>query len=347
MTSMNVSTNTLTDMPVVIFGEALVDEFSEQSIVGGAPFNVARNLACFSCSPLLVSRIGQDEVGAQISAELQRSGMLSDGVQMDVQHASGRVKVWQDQQHDHAAHRFEILADQAYDYIDQQQAVEAVATYCQGRTDGIFYFGSLIQRSQISSDTLQELLKRQGMTTFLDLNLRDGQASDAVILSSLQQADIVKLNEDELQYVLKLSKDLLPMPLPVSASASAIDLTTAREAWGEVILPLLRHFSVQSILITLGERGYAYFDQSGRHYSAAELPQPVQIVDTVGAGDAFAAVFLLGLVRQWPLAFTLQRAHQFATRVCGVRGAVATDIAFYQDQLRGWEADVSCSGEAV
>lgn len=342
---MNVATNTLTDMPVVIFGEALVDEFSEQSIVGGAPFNVARNLACFSCSPLLLTRIGQDEVGAQIRAELQRSGMLPDGVQIDAQHASGRVKVWQDHQLDHAIHRFEILADQAYDYIDQQQAVDAVTTYCQGRTDGIFYFGSLIQRSQMSSDTLQELLKNNSMTTFLDLNLREGQATDAVILSSLQQADIVKLNEDELQYVLKLSKDLLSASLP--ASTSALDLNTPREAWGDVILPLLRHFSVQSMLITLGERGYAYFDQSGRHYSAAKLPQPVQIVDTVGAGDAFAAVFLLGLVRQWPLALTLQRAHQFATQVCGVRGAVASDIAFYQDQLRCWEADVSCSGETV
>ena len=345
MTSMNVATNTLTDMPVVIFGEALVDEFSEQSIVGGAPFNVARNLACFSCSPLLLTRIGQDDVGAQIRAELQRSGMLPDGVQIDAQHASGRVKVWQDHQQDHATHRFEILADQAYDYIDQQQAVDAVTTYCQGRTDGIFYFGSLIQRSQISSDTLQELLKNNSMTTFLDLNLREGQATDAVILSSLQQADIVKLNEDELQYVLKLSKDLLSASLP--ASTSTLDLNTPREAWGDVILPLLRHFSVQSMLITLGERGYAYFDQSGRHYSATKLPQPVQIVDTVGAGDAFAAVFLLGLVRQWPLALTLQRAHQFATRVCGVRGAVASDIAFYQDQLRCWEADVSCSGETV
>ena len=60
------------------------------------------------------------------------------------------------------------------------------------------------------------------------------------------------------------------------------------------------------------------------------------LVDTVGAGDAYASVFLLGQARAWPLALTLARANEFAAAICGVSGAVPADLAFYQPFISRW-----------
>ena len=77
------------EMPVLVFGEALVDEFPEQNIIGGAPFNVARTLAHFGCAPLLISRIGSDENGTAIRNEMQASGLSQNGVQLDPANEQG------------------------------------------------------------------------------------------------------------------------------------------------------------------------------------------------------------------------------------------------------------------
>ena len=62
-----------------------------------------------------------------------------------------------------------------------------------------------------------------------------------------------------------------------------------------------------------------------------------KIVDTVGAGDAFASVLVLGLLNGWPLQQTLQRAQAFASSIVGVRGATVNDMAFYQGFCKDWE----------
>jgi hypothetical protein len=64
---------------------------------------------------------------------------------------------------------------------------------------------------------------------------------------------------------------------------------------------------------------------------------PVQIVDTVGAGDAFSAVFLFGQMQGWPLALTLARANAFAGAICGISGAVPADISFYTPWMAAGE----------
>ena len=60
-------------------------------------------------------------------------------------------------------------------------------------------------------------------------------------------------------------------------------------------------------------------------------------MDTVGAGDAFASVVLLGVMRHWPLPLIMQRAQTFASAVVGMRGATVSDMAFYRPFLEDWE----------
>ena len=321
---------------IVVFGEALADEFPEQKIIGGAPFNVARTLAHFGCAPLMISRIGQDTIGELIQADMQRCGMSALGLQIDTVRPSGRVVVTQNNPVDSSSHQFGILPDQAYDYIDQAEAQLAVASYGQNRPAGLIYFGSLAQRCVTSRLSLNTLLREEKSLKYLDLNLRDGQVNATIIDDSLCRADIVKLNEDELRYLLDQYS---------GGINTTLDINADRLTWQPAVNGLMKQFDLQAIIITLGARGYAYFDVEGKFFSADQMPTPTVIVDTVGGGDAFSAVFLTGLYQGWPLAISLRRAHEFATAVCGIRGAVSSDAHFYQSWMQRWAAEVQTESD--
>lgn len=321
---------------IIVFGEALLDEFAEQKMIGGAPFNVARNLAHFNCATLMISRLGNDPDGELIRADMQRCGMTKIGMQEDAAHATGRVLVTQDEQENTSSHHFTILPDQAYDYIDAAQAQQAVNAFCLDQPAQFLYFGSLAQRSLCSRLSLRALLDESKALRYLDLNLRDGQVSASTITQSLHLADIVKVNEDELLHLLQLH--------PGTAEQMALDLATDRLSWKPAIDALMKKFELQAIIITLGANGYAYFDTQGRHFSANGFSSAMPVIDTVGGGDAFSAVFLSACYFGWPLETGLRRAHEFASAVCGIRGAVSSDPEFFRRWTQRWTTE-SFTGE--
>jgi fructokinase len=96
----------------------------------------------------------------------------------------------------------------------------------------------------------------------------------------------------------------------------------------------LECFKLDLIILTLGADGATFISAEGVE-QGAPVPVP-NLVDTVGAGDAFSSVTLLGLIRDWPLPVTLQRALQFASRICGQRGATAMDRNLYHGMLEHW-----------
>jgi fructokinase len=89
-------------------------------------------------------------------------------------------------------------------------------------------------------------------------------------------------------------------------------------------------------VVTRGVRGHVAFDGEGARVAAGAAQTGVTVVDTVGAGDAFSAVVLAGLVRDWPLDVALERAGRFAARVCGLRGAVPDELHWYNETLAEW-----------
>ncbi|MFZ6775979.1 PfkB family carbohydrate kinase [Undibacterium sp. Ji83W] len=320
----------LQSKPIIIFGETLIDDFPDQPVVGGAPFNVARSLGYFDCAPLVISRVGNDMTAELIRADMQRFKLSATGLQTDQHYPTGRVKVTQDDSTDKAKHHFEILAEQAYDYIDSQAATTAMQQASPVHDQGIFYFGTLAQRNPVSRAALYALLKETKAIKYLDLNLRAMQYSLTTIEQSLQFADILKVNEEELQI---LAEIYLSKPKQVSECAlDDADIQVYATA-------LIQLFKLQAIITTLGERGYAYLDKSGQYLRSASEAAKVEVVDTVGGGDAFSAIFLLGMQRGWPLLTSLQRAHQFAAAICGVRGAVASDAGFYEQWQQRWDTE--------
>jgi fructokinase len=304
-------------MTTVVFGEALVDEFPTGQVIGGAPFNVARHLAAFMATPLMITRIGDDRNGQAVRAEFERFVMPETGLQIDPMEETGRVVVERHGQ----GHRFTILPRQAYDFIDPAAAVASLA----GVDAGMLYFGTLAQRSERSRQALAAVLESSAARRFLDLNLRPGQVIEPVVTHSLQAADIVKLNEEELQSLFQWYFQIGRNDAPLSTE----EVHAACRA-------LMDRFSLEALIVTLGHRGSVYFAADGSLVANRDNPSPPFVIDTVGAGDAFSAIFLLGRLRGWPLELTLARANEFAGAICAVTGAVPADINFYDKWVARW-----------
>lgn len=301
----------------VVFGEALVDDFATEQVVGGAPFNVARHLAAFMEPQLMVTRIGDDRNGAAVHAEFERFAMNQAGLQRDQIEETGRVVV----ERGPKGHRFVILPGQAYDYIDRDQALAALAKV----EPGALYFGTLAQRGERSAAALAALLEAAPVTRFLDLNLRDGQSGRDCVTRSLQAAHIAKVNEEELQALFQWYFRIAPSDPPPSS-----------EEVRAMCRALLQMFSLDALIVTLGHRGSVYFGADGATIVNRDNPAPPFVIDTVGAGDAFSAIFLLGRARGWALEATLARANEFAGAVCAVAGAVPRDMGFYDKWVARW-----------
>ncbi len=287
---MNVS-----NAPAYVFGEVLFDHFpGGERVLGGAPFNVAWHLQAFGNRPQLISRVGDDEPGREVLQAMQAWGMSIAGVQIDHEHPTGQVAV---ELVDHEP-RYQIVPDCAYDFIAAEQLP-------QPESHAILYHGTLGLRSQRSRHAFLQLLERGNFRLFLDVNLRPPWWQSADVADWLARASWVKLNQDELRLLGYSDHD-------------------CRQA----VVELQQRFSLEQVILTLGAAGALVQTIDGTLHQAA--PEPVQdFADTVGAGDAFSAVYLHGLLAGWSIAETLTAAQRFAGKVITLRGATTSDPAFY------------------
>lgn len=287
-----------------MLGEALVDLFPGAEVVGGAPFNVARNLAAFGASPLMVTRIGRDARGEKIAAEFASNRMSTHALRRDPIRPTGVVTV-----HEAAnGPRFAIEPDAAWDCLRADDFVPAMRR----SPPDIVYFGTLAQRSEASRIAIRQGLVATEAQRFLDLNLR-GIADEATIAEqSLALADVVKVNDDELSRLLQW------LDAPNPALPGDDEATAVRR--------LMHRYDIQQLVVTRGAAGWSCHQRDVAEILAGPSV-PVEVCDTVGAGDAFASVLLLGQLQGWPLPQALQRAAEFAATVCTVRGGFSAHAA--------------------
>lgn len=293
---------------VLLFGEVLLDAFPDRLVLGGAPFNVARHLRAFGLNPILISRTGNDEYRNIVLAAMAYFGMETVGVQCDPTHPTGKVRVHTGKE----GHRFEILPDQAYDFINPT-ITRMIALPAQA---DLVYFGTLAQRNKMSRRALSTLLRSTTAPRLLDLNLRKPWYDLPTLKRSLVHADILKVNEEELVTLSSLLK------LPAEDERSAAET-------------LMRQFGLECILVTYGEQGAWMLDKEGTEVDTPGTPAQ-NLVDAVGAGDAFSAVFITGALSGWPVQQTLLRANAFAAAICGQPGAIPEHPDFYATFLREW-----------
>jgi fructokinase len=297
---------------ILLFGEVLVDVFNDRKVFGGAPFNVARHLQAFGLHPVLLTRIGDDELRRQLLAVIEDAGMDDCGIQFDALHPTGQVMVHTEG----CEHRFEILPEQAYDYIHAGMT----RTITLAVPPQLIYFGTLAQRNAISAQALTMLIRSSKAPRLLDINLRKPWYDKLTIERSLKRANLTKINQEELETLASLFQ--LTSKHPVQKAAA-----------------LIKRFALNSMLVTCGEQGAWQLDSDGKMIEVAGLVSLQPLMDTVGAGDGFAAVYILGLLRGWPTTLILSRANAFAAALCGIRGAIPDTADFYKPFIMDWRHD--------
>lgn len=284
---------------ITIYGEVLFDSFANgERILGGAPFNICWHLQAFGDKPVLISRIGRDKLGNEILEQVEDWGINSSNLQIDSHHPTGQVQVTVLENEP----QYIIMPNSAYDFIEYEP------THLKTHS-GILYHGSLALRSQFAQEQFEKLKAAGDWKIFLDVNLRAPWWDKESLFQWLEDATWVKLNLDELHELGFVKKDI------------------------EVAMKAFRErFNLEQLIVTCGENGcYVLTEQGLTHQPAGKLKQ---FVDTVGAGDSFTAVYIHGLMNQWPLEKTLKAAQGFAADVIGLRGATTQDRTFYEKTLK-------------
>ena len=246
---------------ICCFGEVLWDDFPSGRLPGGAPMNVAIGLQNLGLPTVMISRVGQDVLGDEIKSFLQSKNCTTQWIQTEIQHGTGIVKV-------HASetgeNHYEIVQPIAWDFIQcSNETLDLV------KNAHAIVFGTLACRDIVSRNTLLELLKVASLKVY-DVNFRPPFYDQILVETLLSQADIVKMNDDELKII-----------------SSWYYISLAEEATQMTFIK--NKFHLKMLIVTRGANGAICLDNTGFHESKGFK---VQVQDTVGSGDAFLAGFL-------------------------------------------------------
>jgi len=286
----------------VIFGELLFDYYPNgEKFLGGAAFNVAWHLQAFGLRPIFVTRLGQDTEGELALTSMIRWGMDTCAVQIDHQHQTGSVLVSQSDKDN----KFEIKPDQAWDFISGVLVLE----WLHNLPCSLIYAGSLAQRNAISRKTLQRIILETELPVFIDINIRPPWNDAEIICSCLESAHWLKLNNHEIE---TLAKD-------ENLQKAAENIKTMHD--------------ISDVYITHGEQGAMLINESGIKQFNAES---ISAIDTIGAGDAFSAVVILGLHLGWSDFQIIKNANEFAARVCEGLGGTPLKKSDYTALMAQW-----------
>ena len=281
---------------IVSLGEVLWDLFPEGPRFGGAPANFACHGAALGANMSLISAVGNDLRGREAVDILQGYGIDVTGIQLIPDAPTGAVGVSLDPK---GKPTFTIHEGAAWDRIAWMPELETQIT----AADAV-YFGTLGQRCGVSRSTIRRALqiaKASGIARILDINLRPPFYDAPMIRESIQCASILKLSDDELPEVL-----------------GACEMDTVSEPEGN-LRNLLERFALDLLVMTRGPEGALLLSPNEM------VDQPgilTQVRDTVGAGDAFTAALVTGLLRGDSLETIARTACEYAAAVCSQPGAV-------------------------
>ena len=288
---------------ILAIGEILFDIFPKYKRLGGAAFNFAFHLKNLGIPVRFFTRVGYDAEGGEIIKKLKQYQFRLDDVQTDKRHTSGKAIVNLDRAKNP---QFNILPNVAYDYIALDRTIRSLlAEHIE-----LIYYGSLIQRTQAGFTTIQKLLNRKppGTKCLYDMNLRPKSYNTTAVLKSLEQANILKLSETELEITRRMLGN------------------TQRVA--KFIKHLMRTYDIEMVALTKGKNGSELYTKKTRYNIKGFAVDDV--VDRAGAGDAYAAMLATGYVHGWPPEKILSNAARLATQVCRIKGAVPVNNNFYE-----------------
>ena len=282
------------DTPRIVgIGELLWDCFGDTRRPGGAPANVVFHATQLGAAGVLCTCVGRDEAGDALVAYLKDRGVDTAGVQRDEQHETGRVTVdASDPNHP----CYVIHEDVAWDHIRCDARLEHLAADASA-----VCFGTLAQRSPTSRASIHRCLEaaKDAMIVY-DINLRPPWFTPDVLAASLHRCDVVKLNEHE---VVELA-EMFAWP---------------SKTMGDVADRLMQEYAISTVCITCGADG-CFLQSSSQK---VRVPgKPVDVADAVGAGDAFTAALVCGLLWRWPVGNVAGFANEVGGLVATRSGAM-------------------------
>ena len=280
------------DNYIVGIGEVLWDHFEDKDnyVLGGAPFNFAYHVNQFGLNSLVISAIGNDKLGQKLEADVKEKNVpymlehlnLPTGV-VNIKEVDGKP-------------RYDILTERAWDYIPNTEQLKEIAANTKAAC-----FGSLAQRSETSRNSIFAFLDAMPSDALriFDINLRQNWYTEEVIKTSLQKANVLKINDDEL--------------LIIQRMFGYIDITQENTC-----RLIMRDYQLDMLILTCGDKGSYIFTKDEMSYLSTN---DIKVVDTVGAGDSFTASFIASIL----LGKTILEAHRIAVNVsafvCTQKGA--------------------------
>lgn len=245
---------------IICFGEVLWDMLPTGKVAGGAPMNVAYHAKQFGMDAQMISAVGNDDLGKELVSFLQQKEIPTNFIHTNYTFDTSTVQVMLNEK---GGASYEIVEPVAWDFLfvdeDRQQVVSNA---------DFLLFGSLICRSETNLKTLLSLIEKAQKVVF-DVNLRPPFYSQVLIETLLQKADIVKMNDEELEIILNW----------YGIKGNLTNQMTL----------VMEKFSIETLVITQGKDG-AFCMHDGVLYTKESFP--VRVKDTVGSGDSFLAAFL-------------------------------------------------------
>ena len=277
---------------VVGIGEVLWDMLPSGKQLGGAPANFAYFAKALGAEAYMVSRVGRDRLGREILDRFNRSGFSRKYIVVDHSHPTGIVEVRLDR---NGKPSYDIKRNVAWDFIGLSSKLRSLAE----RTNAVC-FGTLAQRSAITRQTVREFIAAMPETSLkvFDINLRQAFYTREIIERLLKFSNVFKLNDEELRII----ADLLSIP--------------GDEAG--LVKSLMLKYRLEVVALTKGPQGAVLYSPAGAYPVKG---MKTRIVDTVGAGDAFTAALVMGLLQGLKMDKIGKFANRLAGYVCGQHGA--------------------------
>lgn len=278
---------------IIGLGEVLWDVFPDGPRFGGAPANMACAIAGLSgneANVTMVSAVGNDPLGREAINTLVQRNIEVSRIRTS-SFPTGTVTVNLDESHQAS---YDFAENCAWDNITWSESLRDLAS----KSDAIC-FGSLAQRGETSRQTLQKFINAAPISALkvFDINLRTPFYSAETIIQTLELANVLKLNEEE---------------LPIIADMLAIKGDT-----NDLLKIIQQQFQLSCIALTQGAKGAILLHND----QLVTVPiVPTTVVDTVGAGDSFTAALTLALLQNKPLIGIARYATKVSSYVCSQRG---------------------------
>jgi len=274
---------------IICIGEVLWDSLPSGLFPGGASYNVANILHQLGVQSFLVSRIGDDKSGSDLFNLIKGHGVDTTGIQLDPENTTGQVEVRLDLKNEPV---YDIKIPAAWDFIEYNNDLEERASKARA-----IVFGSLAQRNTKSRKTIRKLLDSHVLKIF-DINLRHPFIDTSHVDYSLKKADILKLNMDELVQLNKWFN------IPGNENES--------------LRKIMQIYDLVAVFLTKGEGGAKLLYQDQLFFHSG---YKIELVDPVGAGDAFLAAAVKTFLADESGEAILHYANAVAANVAAKKGA--------------------------